>query len=326
MLFNRFVIPLCLTSIYIVVSIAPISAARSVRAILPKEVSAIGRKIVVRITSSTGRSGSGVIVGRKESENGYIYTVLTAAHVFNATDKSWQVVAPRPINSSQNTPKPVFDIFSQNVQKIAGVDLALVSFASDLNLRIGTIGNSNSKNISEGSPIYIAGFPIPATAIKTYSYQFTGGMVSSRLDRNDDTDEDIIDTGNKGYNMTYTNVSRVGMSGSPIMDAAGRVIGIHGKGDREGSSEIESNNGQSPTGEKTGFNLGIPIQTLLKLQPKTAKAIGARLDLSPVNNLIQDGSGEVITRHRKFKKRKGEGRENSVSAIDVTQYSETTPE
>jgi len=40
------------------------------------------------------------------------------------------------------------------------------------------------------------------------------------------------------------------MSGGPVLDEKGRVIGIHGKGDRK-------------DGNKTGLNLGIPISKYL---------------------------------------------------------------
>jgi serine protease Do len=320
MMFNRYIVPICLivTSV-VVASTSQVEAMREARAMFPREVGAIGKKTVVRIESPTGGFGSGVIIGRVERGSRNIYTVLTAAHVVSAPKQGYQLVAPRPLNSSLQRPKPRFDISSPNIQILPRVDLALVSFESNLTFAIGTIGNS--AYVDEGSPVYVAGFPQPGRAITKVAYQFTGGMVSSRLDG----DEENANSSSNGYDMAYTSVTRAGMSGGPVMDAAGRIIGIHGRGDRNIQIAPEGSSNELTKSEKTGINLGIPIQTFLKLQPRANTSLGVRLDLSPVNYLVADSSGTIGTSNKRFSK-KWRTRNPDVPIVDVTKVNETTEE
>ena len=152
------------------------------------------------------------------------------------------------------------------------------------------------------------GFPKPGRAIKRSLFQFTGGMVSSR---SDDTEPDVNskqqqNDQNNGYELVYTSITRAGMSGGPVLDAAGRIIAIHGQGDRDNIiDKEESSTGQiTPiSDEKTGFNLGIPIQTFLKIQPQANKIIGARLNLAPVNYELASRAITVGTANEKFNKK-----------------------
>jgi serine protease Do len=151
--------------------------------------------------------------------------------------------------------------------------------------------------------------------------QFTGGMISSRLDG----EEDPGNKGGNGYDMAYTNVTRAGMSGGPVFDAAGRIVAIHGKGDRESQNPDEAAAGIVSTSQKTGFNLGIPIQTFLNLRPKARNAFGAKLDLSPLNYQLADNSVLIGTRNQKFVK-KLRTRSAAVPITDVTKVNEEIPE
>jgi serine protease Do len=317
-MFNRYIVPICLIVTSIVVSTPPVDAIREARAILPRDVGAIGKKTVVRIESPNGSFGSGVIIGRVERGNRNIYTVLTAAHVVSSPKLGYQIVAPRPLNSSLLRPKPRFDLSARNIEIFPRIDLAVVSFESNLTFGIGTIGNSTY--VDEGSPVYVAGFPQPGRAITKIAYQFTGGMVSSRLDG----DEENANASNNGYDMAYTSVTRAGMSGGPVFDAAGRIIGIHGRGERNVQSAPEGS-GESGGSVKTGINLGIPIQTFLRLQPKASTSMGIRLDLSPVNYLTADSSGTIGTSNKRFYK-KWRTRNPDVPIVDVTKVDEATAE
>lgn len=315
-MFTRYFIPIFLTVTTVLVSVQQVDAALETRAISAREVGAIAKKTVVRIESSTGDFGSGVIIGRSEQGNKNIYTILTAAHVVNTLDDSYIVVTPIPLNALGERKRTRIEIdVKRNIKILPTVDLAIVSFESNYIFAIGTIGNSEYAD--EGSPVYVAGFPQPGKAIKRIAFQFTGGMISSRLDESESDPKDR----KNGYDLAYTNTTRAGMSGGPVFDAAGRIVAIHGQGDRNERETDEDSSGASPDGEKTGFNLGIPIQTFLNLQPQASKSIGIRLNLSPVNYQLADNSVTIGTKNRKFTKR-FRTRSDAPQLFDVTKVNE----
>lgn len=318
MRFNRYLAPV--VAIVTIVAIAPpqAEAAREARAILAREVGAIAKRTVVRIESSDGGFGSGVLIGRSEKGNKNIYTVLTAAHVVRTADTNYRIVTPVPLNNSEEKKRVTVNVEGQsNIKILPDVDLAIVSFESNHTFAIGTIGNSEL--VDEGSPVYVAGFPKPGKAIKRIALQFTGGMISSRLDDSDSTTKER----NNGYDLAYTNVTRVGMSGGPVLDAAGRIVGIHGQGDRNNQSPSEESTSGLQANERTGFNLGIPIQTFLKLQPKSNTLVGSRVDKSPMNYQLSDRSFTIGTNNKKFAQ-KIRLRTDSPPILDITKVNEKT--
>jgi WD40 repeat protein len=179
--------------------------------------------------------GSGVIIGKE----GNTYYVLTAKHVVASQDE-YEIVTSDATKHPLNYSK---------VQKFSGVDLALVQFTSNKNYRVAQLGNST--NITEGATVYTSGWPHPGRAITQRIYQMTKGNISGRP----------LESLEDGYELVYTNITRSGMSGGPVLDAQGRVIGIHGRG--EGESIFNPDTGQT-IDVKSGFNLAISINTFLK--------------------------------------------------------------
>jgi serine protease Do len=317
MLLNRYLIPICLTITTILTASPQVDAAFEARAISDKEVAAIAKKTVVRIVSSDGGFGSGVIIGRVEKGYKNVYTILTAAHVVR-TFNNYRIVTPILTDNLGVRKRVSINIDARrDIKKLPDVDLAIVSFESDYTFAIGTIGNSEYAD--EGSPVYVAGFPKASKAIKRIAFQFTGGMISSRLDEIDNDPKDQ----NNGYDLVYTNITRAGMSGGPVLDAAGRIIAIHGQGDRNNQIPGEEATSRGAGEEKTGFNLGIPIQTFLKLQPQFSKNGGARIDRSPVNYKLSDNSQTIGTNHEKFIQ-KHRTRTDAPPLLDVTKVNEQT--
>jgi serine protease Do len=320
-MYSRYLIPVFLTVSMLVFTPPPVYSVRIVRSILPTQVGQIAKKTAVRIESSIGDFGSGVIIGRKQQGDRNIYTVLTAAHVVNSSDRSYQIISPIPLETNAEKKRTTIEInSSKDIKILSKVDLAVITFESKHIFTVGTIGNS--EYAEEGSPIYVAGFPLPGKAISRVTLQFTGGMVSSRLDQSDpqSTDARSPDS-NQGYDVAYTCVTRSGMSGGPVFDAAGRIIAIHGRGDRDNQSSDRDENTNPVDGEKTGFNLGIPIQTFLKLQTKTSQQMGGRLDLDPLNYELSDNSATIGTKSKKFN-RKVRTRTNAPPILDVTKINE----
>ncbi|MFB2839703.1 trypsin-like peptidase domain-containing protein [Floridanema evergladense] len=179
--------------------------------------------------------GSGVIIAKQ----GNTYYVLTAKHVI-ATQDEYEIVTSDAVKHPLNYSK---------VQKLSGVDLALVQFTSDKNYQVAQLGNST--NITEGATVYISGWPHPGPAMTARIYQMTKGNVSGRP----------LATLEDGYELVYTNVTRSGMSGGPVLDTQGRVVGIHGRA--EGEEIFNPDTGRT-IDVKSGFNLAISINTFLK--------------------------------------------------------------
>jgi serine protease Do len=223
------------------------------------------------------------------------------------------VLTPVPIDNSGEKKRFNVEIDMQNhFQKLPNVDLATVSFETDRTFAIGTIGNSEYAD--QGSPIYVAGFPKAGQALKR-GMQFTGGMISSRVEAEDRDPSNR----NNGYEIAYTNITRAGMSGGPVYDAAGRIIAIHGQGDRNTQDAESGAKDGTINDEKTGFNLGIPMQTFLTLQPQSITIFGAKIDDSPIDYQLTDRSLTIGTPDRKFME-KVRTRGQVSPLLDITKF------
>lgn len=201
-------------------------------------ISAIAKDITVIINGQN--AGSGVIVSRKNNT----YYVLTAKHVVASQDE-YEIITP---DGKQHK------IDYRTVKKFPGIDLAMVQFTSDQKYRIALLGNSD--RIKEGATVYTSGWPHPGRAITERIYQVTQGKVSGRP----------LKPLEDGYALVYTNITRSGMSGGPVLDDEGRVIAIHGRA--EGESIINPDTGRT-IDVKSGFNLGIPINTFWQMTSQT---------------------------------------------------------
>ena len=59
-----------------------------------------------------------------------------------------------------------------------------------------------------------------------------------------------------GYELVYTSITYGGMSGGPVLDSRGRVIGIHGRSEAEQAGDVPV---------QIGYSLGVPVSTFLGL-------------------------------------------------------------
>jgi serine protease Do len=228
-----------------VVSAIVLTMPGSASALSGKQVNDIAREVTVLIRGEQGH-GSGVIV----QKSGNTYYVLTAEHVVRKKD-DFKVVT---------VDKEAYSIDYSQVQKIKGVDLAIVKFTSDKNYQVAKIGTAKT---SEGQDVYVSGWPkngaVGNAAGGELIRQFTSGSISGFLPKS-----------LNGYSMIYTNVTRSGMSGCPVLDTAGRLVGIHGMGDKEDARQlIESGLSQEAAiglaaKIKPGFNYAIPIDVFLQ--------------------------------------------------------------
>jgi tetratricopeptide (TPR) repeat protein len=186
------------------------------------EINQIAQAITVRVALGK-ENGSGILLQR----DGAVYTVLTAAHVVKE-----EMTGRLTIMTADDQVHKVIEI-----KKYQGdVDLAIVRFRSAASYRLAELGDSN--RLAGGMDIYAAGFPAPTRVITEPVFVFRRGQVVANSKR----------VFKDGYALLYDNSTLPGMSGGPILDEAGKVVAIHGKGDRD-----------QDTDAKTGFNAGIPI-------------------------------------------------------------------
>jgi len=216
-------------------------------ALSPVEVGKIAKQIAVLVDNKNG-SGSGVMIKR----SGNTYTVLTAYHVVKTPDK-YEIVTPDGQRYSVNY---------STVKKLPDVDLAVVQFTSSISYTIAKIGNSDES--TEGATAYVAGFPEVRGVFSSSIYTLTDGKINANTSK----------ALPNGYALVYSNNTLPGMSGGPVLNEKGELIGIHGKGDTTDnykSSEINPN-----IVVKTGFNLGIPINTFLRRSATSGVDVGVR--------------------------------------------------
>ncbi|OCR00319.1 hypothetical protein BCD67_25300 [Oscillatoriales cyanobacterium USR001] len=226
---------------------------RAVLAISADEVGKIAKSITVLIDSK--EPGSGVIVKR----NGNTYTVLTARHVFKDPQAKYEIVTPDNQRYSLNY---------SSVKKLPNIDLAVVEFTSNQTYTVAKIGNSDLA--TEGKAAYVAGFPKTSAAINLPIYNFTDGRITANASR------PLED----GYALVYSNNTLPGMSGGPVLNENGELVAIHGRADTRAAESSSIN--QDILIAKTGFNLGIPINTSLRLLASSQVDLGVKVPSAPV--------------------------------------------
>lgn len=222
------------TAALVIAGVMGVSMPVAIAQMNQQQVSAMAEQVTVLIQGQN--PGSGVIIG----QSGNSYFVLTAKHVV-ATPDEYYIVTP----DQQKYP-----IDYQRINKIPDADLAVVQFTSDRSYNMATIGNSDQ--VIQGNIVYVAGWPHPGEAITDRIFQLTTGTVSGR------SPSETSD----GYELVYTNITRSGMSGGPLFNQDGELIGIHGQS--EGQNIYNPDTGDMVS-VKAGFNLGIPLATFIQL-------------------------------------------------------------
>lgn len=249
-----------------------ITLPSSAMALTGEEISDISREITVMIvdTKEEGVHGSGFIIAK----DGKTYSVLTAHHVVEGKSEYRLITAD----------KKAHKIDYQTIKVLPGVDLAVVQFTTDQNYKVAKLANSDLAK--EGGQVFVSGWPAPAAQVKERIRLFVPGAITSYLDT------PIA----KGYSMVYSSTTRGGMSGGPVLDAAGRVIAVHGLGDSENPEKIGNQLAkigipQESAGQIVslfrlpGYNLGIPINTFLTGAPQAGLYLSLQVENTPANQL-----------------------------------------
>lgn len=217
-------------------------------------VEKIAKEVTIRVLGN-GSPGSGVII----AQSGKTYTALTCQHVVPDGKKgSYRVL----LADGKTYPAQV-----KFTPKLKGLDLALVEFESDTNYRVVKLGRS--QQLSPNTSVYAAGFPnhqtIDATRIEETitwgrrAFRLTTGKIGAISIAPQSLPE--------GYSLGYTNEVASGMSGGPVFNDRGELIGINGrlKYPLQGIDAFTFADGTKPSVEKfqqmEALSWAIPIAT-----------------------------------------------------------------
>ncbi|MCW9679854.1 trypsin-like peptidase domain-containing protein, partial [Dolichospermum planctonicum UHCC 0167] len=255
------------------------------------ELEAKAKQITVRIDSSSGANGSGIIIAKQ----GDIYTVLTAAHV---------VCKPpdKPGKCELNTYKILtvdskqYPVEPSTIKLEEGVDLAVVKFISRENYQVAILANYLTK---DDEYMFTAGYPRLG---EKSPWRFTLGQIYSKetgLLRTTQSDFNNNSSGTAqsassltgGYELVYSSITFGGMSGGPVLDSQGRVIGIHGR--TEGETAIDNNSSSKET-IQLGNSLGIPVSTFLALATRL-NTQAQKIETTPTPELNQQKVKSIQT-------------------------------
>jgi S1-C subfamily serine protease len=171
----------------------------------------IAQQIAVRILAPES-TGSGVIIERR----GQRYVVLTCRHVVSE-EPDYRYTIFTPDGRSHR---------GRQIASFGNLDLALVEFDSQQSYRVAAIGDN--RTLAVGDRVYAAGFPswhwINPKAIEDTrnwglrAFKLTAGEVAMLPEK----------SLQEGYQIGYTNDIESGMSGGPVLNQSGQLIGING--------------------------------------------------------------------------------------------------
>ena len=238
-------------------TLASVSARKT-----PAQIDSIAHEISIKVLNRDFL-GSGFVIKRK----GNRYTVITNQHVLRAGE------APYKIETSDGKTYPAKVVNDVEVKK-RQYDLAILEFEADTIYPAATIGNSF--NLEVGEPVFAAGFPYSELetdeATPALFKQSKDGSLELALKQGRVVI--ILDRAlEEGYQIGYTNDVRKGMSGGPLLNSLGEVVGVNGKHAYPlwESPEIYQD-GQEPCPALqdliTRSSLAIPIEKSIELSPQ----------------------------------------------------------
>ncbi len=192
-----------------------VSVAQLAQGLAPEEVNLRAKQIAVRIDGAN--LGSGVLMER----SGDVYTVISNWHVMkNQGDYTVQTIDGRkhPVDPA-------------SIKQLPGLDLAILQFTSNESYQLVEIGNSD--HLNEGQNVYFAGYPGELKEEDNRYYRFFTANLVGLLPKSTEN----------GYSIIYNGEAFPGMSGGPVFNKNGMLIGIHGEANINAISGGTSNYG-----------------------------------------------------------------------------------
>ena len=252
----------------------------------PEEVQGIARSITVKVISNK-TSGSGILVSKKGAtgKKEHIYSALTNRHVL-MSGEPYRIETPDGKIHQANVVKDV---------NFKGSDLALLQFNSAQDYTLAELMSVSTLAVNQ--QVFAAGF-----ISDTKKLVFTSGEVSLLPDK----------AFQDGYQIGYTNNVQKGMSGGPILNQRGEVIGINGiLANPIWGDPYVFQDGSKPNAiereKMSSYSWGIAIKTAVDLAPefvetnrvkeldRIAEETTVRIDFPNGN-----GSGVIIAKQGRF--------------------------
>jgi tetratricopeptide (TPR) repeat protein len=236
---------LILGSVAAVVSFAPAAAAKS-----PTEIEQIAKSVSVEMITG---EGSGVIVYRQ----GNLYTIITNRHVVCGSINCDASQLPK-IHRLRTADGQVHQFPKSGIKLLkdsagSSLDLASVQFRSDRTYQVAKVAEPGRLKL--GNAVYTAGFP------KGQGWLFGSGQAQAVANK-----RLLGDRG--GYTVIYNAETLPGMSGGGTFDKNGRLVAVHGQGDKyKENTQAEvgpSNKVKAEVNSKIGINRGIPVRWVVQ--------------------------------------------------------------
>ncbi len=223
-------------------------------------VAEIAQQVTVRIFTKDS-AGSGVIIQQQPQNYTILYTVLTNRHVVeDSTGTDYHILTQDGAIHPAQWIHP---------EKFGNLDIALVKFSSSRSYPVVKL--LENRQLWVGDLLYAAGFPNWQWHDETQTrinntrdwglkaFQLTTGRLAMQLDRPLE----------EGYQIGYTNEIESGMSGGPILNQHGYLVGINGrlKYPLGGIDTFKFTDGKFPRWSEfkqmERLSWGIPIETVL---------------------------------------------------------------
>jgi tetratricopeptide (TPR) repeat protein len=241
-------------------SAALVAFVQPVSAKSAADIERVARSVSVEMISGVG---SGVLVHRQ----GDLYTVVTNRHVVCKKKELCDESGVRSSYQLKTTDGQVYQVGQSAIKllKDAGgnkLDLAIVQFRSSRNYAVAQVAEPGSLKVADA--VYTAGFP------QGQGWLFGQGeaqaVVNKRL---------VGDKG--GYTVVYNAETLPGMSGGGAFNSEGRLVAIHGQGDRfTDNTEAGASYIKAEVNSKIGYNRGVPIRWVVQGLGEKGIVVGNR--------------------------------------------------
>ena len=182
-----------------------------------------------------GAPGSGVLVILPDKKA----AILTSKHVIKGLGSNEFI-------EIEYGPNKFFEIKRSNTFDIEGLDLSIIYLDRKLleaNMNFNFIASMlEFGDINTGNNVFVAGYPISNDSI-TKDVRISDGKLQNISNK---ADKD-------GYDIGYSSPTYIGMSGGGLFSDEGKLIGIHGRGERIDSKDVN----------KTGTNFAVSISKVI---------------------------------------------------------------